>query len=81
MRGKTVRRMPGAVVTDYVAIPRSLVEHNKMVTLAADVFFVDWTAFLMTVSRRIKFITAEHLPVKTAKSLAKHIDQVVHMYT
>ena len=80
VRGKTVRRMPGAVVTDYVAIPRSLVEHNRMVTMAADVFFVDGTAFLMTVSRRIKFITAEHVPVRTAKSLAKHIDRVVHVY-
>ncbi len=51
-----------------------------MVMLAADVFFVNGTAFLMTVSRRIKFITAEHEPVRTAKSLAKHIDQVVHVY-
>ncbi len=57
-----------------------LVEQNKMVTLAADVFFVDGTAFLMTISRRIKFITAEHVPVRTAKCLAKHIDQVVHVY-
>jgi hypothetical protein len=81
VRGKTVWRTPGAVVTDYVSIPRSLVEHNKMVMLAADVFFVNGTAFLMTVSRRIKFITAEHVPVRTAKSLAKHIDQVVHLYT
>ena len=48
--------------------------------MAADVFFVDGTAFLMTVSRRIKFITAEHVPVRTAKSLAKHIDRVVHVY-
>ncbi len=80
VRGKTVWRMPGAVVMDYVAIPCLLVEHNKMVTLAADIFFVDGTAFLMTVSKGIKFITAEHVPVRTAKSLAKHIDQVVHVY-
>ena len=41
---------------------------------------VDGTGFLMTVSWRIKFITAEHVPVRTAKCLAKHIDQVVHVY-
>ena len=68
------------MVTDYVAVPRLLVEQSKMVTLAADVFFVDDTAFLMTILRRIKFITAEHVPVRTAKCLAKHIDQVVHVY-
>jgi hypothetical protein len=56
------------------------VQQHKMVTLAADVFFVDGTAFLMTISRRIKFITSEYVPVRTAKSLAKHIDQVVHVY-
>jgi hypothetical protein len=65
---------------DYVAVPRSLIEQNKMVTLAADVFFVDGTAFLMTVSRRIKFITSEHVPVRAAKSLAEHIDRVVQVY-
>ena len=65
---------------DYVEVPCSLVEQNKIVTLAADVFFVDGTGILMTVSRKIKFITAEHGPVRTAKSLAKHIDQVVHIY-
>ena len=69
------------VVMDYVEVPCSLVEQNKIVTLAADVFFVDGTGFLMTVSQRIKFITAEHVPVRTVKSLAKHIDRVVHIHT
>ena len=74
VRGKTVRRAPGPVVTDYVNVPHSLVQQHKIVTLAADVFFVDGTAFLMTISRRIKFITLEYVPVRMAKSLAKHID-------
>ncbi len=43
-RGKTVRRMPAPMVAEYVAVPRSLVESNRMLTLAADVFFVDGTA-------------------------------------
>ncbi len=78
--GKTVRRAPAPVVMDYMEVPCSLVEQNKIVTLAADVFFVNGTGFLMTVSRRIKFITAEHVPVRMAKSLAKHKDQVLHVY-
>ncbi len=69
------------VVTDYVAVPRSVVELNKWVTLAVDIFFCDGTAFLITMSRRIMFVTAEHVPVRLAKSLAKHIDQVVNVYT
>jgi hypothetical protein len=80
VRGKTVQRAAEPVVTDYVDVPRSLVQQHKLVTLAADVFFVDGTAFLMTISRRIKFITSEYVPGRTAKSLAKHIDRVVNVY-
>jgi hypothetical protein len=47
-----------------------------VITLVADVFFVDGTAFLLTVARRIKFVTAEHVPVRTARSLSKHLKRV-----
>ena len=57
-----------------MAVPCSLVESNKIVTVAADVCFVDRTSFLLTMSRQIKFITAEHVPFRTAKSLSKHLD-------
>ena len=61
IQGKMVLRTPALVVADYVAVPRLLVEANLTVTLATDVFFVDGTAFLLIVSRRIKFVTAEHV--------------------
>jgi hypothetical protein len=80
VRGKTVRQTPTPVVGDYVAVPCSLVDANKVITLAADVFFVDGTPFLLMVSRRIKFVTAEHVPVRTATSLSKHITQVLEVY-
>jgi hypothetical protein len=73
VRGKTVQRTPVPVVGDYAAVPRSLVEATLIITLATDVFFVDRTAFLLTLSRRIKFVTAEHVPVRTAKCLGKHL--------
>jgi hypothetical protein len=34
--------------------------------------FVDGKAFLVTVSWEIKFVTAEHVPTRTATSLSKH---------
>jgi hypothetical protein len=52
------------------------VENNKIVTMAADISFVDGTAFLITVSRRIKFITEEHLQTQIAASLCKHLEWV-----
>jgi hypothetical protein len=80
IRGKTVRWTPTPVVADYVVVPRELVQANKRMTLAADVFFVDGTAFLLTVSRRIKFVSAEHLPTRTAVSLSKHMKRALDVY-
>ena len=80
VRGKTVRRTPAPVMADYVSVPRSLVETNRIITLAADVFFVNGTPFLTTVARHMKFVTAEHVPVRTATNLSKHITQVLEVY-
>ncbi len=80
VRGKTARKKPAPVVVDYVAVPRTLIEANKVITLAADVFSVDGTAFLLTVGRRLKFVTAEHVPVRTTTSLSKHIKRVLEVY-
>ena len=75
-----MRTTPTPVVVDYVAVPRNLVDANKAITLAADVFFVDGTAFLLTVARRIKFVTAEHVPVRTGLCLSKHMKRVLDVY-
>jgi hypothetical protein len=78
--GKTVRWTPVPVVADHVTVPRAVVERNKVVTMAADVFFVNRTAFLVTLSRNIKFVMVEHLLVRTATALVKHIERVLHVY-
>ena len=80
LRGKTMRWAPALVVADYVAVPRGVIEKNKTVTLAADVFFVDGVAFLLMVSRNIKFLTVKHVATCTAKSLSKHLDRVLEVY-
>jgi hypothetical protein len=80
IQGKTVRQAPAPVVGDYVAVPWQLVEANAAVMLEVDVFFVKGMAFLVTISRRIKFITTEHVPVRIAKSLSKHICWVRRRY-
>ena len=80
LRGKTIWQMPALVVGDYVSVPKMVVECNKIVTLAANVFFVDGIAFLLNVLRQIKFITAEHVASCMAKSLSKHLARVVQVY-
>jgi hypothetical protein len=80
IRRKTVRRTPAPVMGDNVAIPWEIVEANAAVTLAADVFFVDGTTFLMMVFRKIKLVTVEHVPVQMAKCLCKHLERVHLVY-
>ena len=68
------------MVTDYVAVPCELVDLNKVITLAADMVFVDGTSYLFLVSRKIKFATVEHVPVRMVLSLSKHLKRVVDVY-
>ena len=48
--------------------------------MAADALFVDGIAFLFTVAIKLRFVTVEHTPVCTAKSLVKHIKRVLQVY-
>jgi len=68
------------VVENYVAIPKDFVLANKHLTLAANVFFVDGLPFLLTLLRRVKFVTSEHCPVRTAVALATHMKKVLRVY-
>ena len=48
--------------------------------MAADVFFIDGIEFLLTVEIKLKFVTVENTPVRTSKSLVKHIKRVLQVY-
>ena len=41
---------------------------------------MDGTPFLLTVVWRLKFITAEHVRVRTATNLSKHMTRVLEVY-
>ena len=65
---------------EYVAVPKELVSRHKFISMTADVFFVDGIALLLTATIKLKFVTVEHTPVRTAKSLLKHIKRVLQVY-
>ena len=48
--------------------------------MTADVMFVSGIPFLVTFSRNIKFRTAECVPRRTAKLLAKSIKKIIALY-
>ena len=71
LEGKTVRRPSPRVHTDKgVSIPNDFYRLHHFVTLVADVFYVNGVTFLMTLSRKIKLYTAEHIPSRKACVLA-----------
>lgn len=66
MKGKWVRGRPETVQPEYVTIPEKLISINKYMTLAADVMFVSSSPFLVTLSRRVKYVTVQFVPRRTA---------------
>ena len=53
---------------------------HHFVTLVADVFFVDGVVFLMTLSRRIRLTTVEHIPGRRARVLADILKKIIRIF-
>merc|ERR1712194_319261 len=54
---------------------------HRFVTLTADVMFLNGVSFLITLSRRIKLYTAEHIPNHTGPVLANSLKKILNVYT
>ena len=66
--GKSVRKKPDRMVVERIDLDyRGL---NRFVTLTADVMFVNDNKFLVTRFRRIRLLTAEYIPTRTAAQLS-----------
>ena len=73
LRGKTVWKKSEWVVTDYVQIPRDMIQTNEYVTLTVDEMFVNKLPFVITYGRRIGLIMVDHM----AKQLASNLDELL----
>ena len=80
LQGRSTRQKPKRVVPEYMGIPRAIYERYKYVALTADVMFVNGIAFLVSLSRGISFYTAEHVPNRKAKQLARSLSKIVNLY-
>jgi hypothetical protein len=80
VRGRTARRPPEAVRTDFVHIPPIFLDRHRVVVLTADVMFVNGVPFLVSLARGLNLLTCEFLPVRTTKSLASRIEDIKHLY-
>ena len=67
------------VPVDRVSMPTEFYRLNKFVMIAADVLFVSGGPFCHYL-KKIKFLTVECLPRRTAKQLANALRKVVFLY-
>ena len=68
-------------MTDYVAVTHTIFEENRNVTLSVYVIFVNWIPFLTSISRDLKFTTAETLHNRTTSQLVQCVTNVKALYT
>ena len=80
LKGKTTRRKPLPVVTDYVEIPPELIKAQEDVTLAIDGMTVNSLKFLTTIARHLYYRTTHYLPENTATVYDQAIGSLVNIY-
>ena len=62
-----------------MALPQSVLTNSRVLTLCADVFFVNQLPFLISL-RKIVLTTVEFTPCRTTKLLTKHLLRAVNLY-
>ena len=80
LKGKTMRDKPIPVKTDYIKIPREILERNNRITLAVDILYVNNQPFLVTISRNLHFATVENLNNRRKETLIMAMKNVTNLY-
>jgi hypothetical protein len=80
LKGTSVRHKSIRAEPNFVRIPREIIDMNRYVTLVADVMFVCGLPFLISLSRRIRFVTVEFIPKRTAGELSNGLKNILKLY-
>ena len=80
VRGGAVRIAPNRVEPEYIMIPKDFILLHEKNFLVADIMFVNNVAFLVTMSRKVKFLTVEQLKSRSAKQLVHSLKNVMRLY-
>ena len=75
-----MRRKPASDVTDYVEIPRKILESRKELEVCKDIMFINKLPFLVSISRRLNFTAIEYLSSKNEIALVTSINKIVSYY-
>lgn len=80
LKGKTVRRKEAHVELISRPIPADLMQRNLEVTVCFDVMYLNGIAFLISISRALKFCTAEALENRKGDTLLTGIKRIKMIY-
>jgi hypothetical protein len=80
LKGKTVRHKPLPVSSDYVEVPKELINNHQNVTLCVDIMNINGLSFLSTISRKIMYRTTEFIPSQSVKNYRRALDTVFQIY-
>eukprot|EP00957_Ditylum_brightwellii_P083228 6327847-Ditylum_brightwellii.AAC.1 len=61
LKGKTTKKVPDPVTSNYIKVPQEIIDLHKDVTIAADVMYINKMPFLTSMSKKIKFTMAQKL--------------------
>ena len=65
---------------EILPLPITILERYKSVTLEGDIMFINDIRFINTISRHVKFMTAEHIANAEVSTLQASIRQVKQVY-
>jgi hypothetical protein len=81
LQGKTVRHSPETVVLkESIHLPENLFQRYRNVTVCGDIMYVNKLMFFVTISRDIKFSTAELIKDNKSNTLLNAMKQVINIY-
>ena len=80
LKGKTVRRQPPRVEVAEVTLPPTIQQHYQDVTLGCDIMYVNKVPFLMSISRHIRFGTAQHIKNQQGTMIFNGIRAIQQIY-
>jgi len=80
LKGKTTRAKPAPVISDYIEIPRELIDAQRDVTLCMDAMKVNGLWFLTTISRHIYYRTAQYTENQTVDCYRDALRSVIQIY-
>jgi hypothetical protein len=79
IKGKTTRKKPIKVIDDSIEIPKELIASQYAVTLC-DIMHVNGLQFVTTISKNLKYRTAQFIPSRSSSEYTKVIKIVIAMY-